>query len=101
MTFDKLEKNLMDVIQEEQAKLGFRREKIRLYYPLTTLNHLLDTEDTAEQMEITLAGQPESMTRKLGNLDVPAEETASVSVFRRRAVLMSMSILRRQDLSMN
>ena len=57
MTFDKLEKNLMDVIQEEQAKLGFRREKIRLYYPLTTLNHLLDTEDTAEQMEITLAGQ--------------------------------------------
>ena len=32
MTFDKLEKNLMDVIQEEQAKLGFRREKIRLYY---------------------------------------------------------------------
>ena len=70
MTFDKLEKNLMDVIQEEQAKLGFRREKIRLYYPLTTLNHLLDTEDTAEQMEITLARQPESMTRKLGNLDV-------------------------------
>ena len=55
MTFDKLEKNLMDVIQEEQAKLGFRREKIRLYYPLSTLNHLLDTEDTAEQMETTLA----------------------------------------------
>ena len=94
MTFDKLEKNLMDVIQEEQAKLGFRREKIRLYYPLTTLNHLLDTEDTAEQMEITLAGQPETLM-------LPAEENASVSVFRRRAVLMSMSILRRQDLSMN
>ena len=66
MTFDKLEKNLMDVIQEEQAKLGFRREKIRLYYPLTTLNHLLDTEDTAEQMEITLAGQPESNLRCRG-----------------------------------
>ena len=62
---------------------------------------VLDTEDTAEQMEITLAGQPESMTRKLGNLDVTRRETASVSVFRRRAVLMSMSILRRQDLSMN
>ena len=29
MTFEKLEKNLMDVIQEEQAKLGFRREKLR------------------------------------------------------------------------
>ena len=33
MTFEKLEKNLMDVVLEEQAKLGFRREKIRLYYP--------------------------------------------------------------------
>ena len=27
MTFEKLEKNLMDVVLEEQAKLGFRREK--------------------------------------------------------------------------
>ena len=47
MTFEKLEKNLMDVVLEEQAKLGFRREKIRLYYPLSTLNHLLGTQDTA------------------------------------------------------
>ena len=50
MTFEKLEKNLMDVVLEEQAKLGFRREKIRLYYPLSTLNHLLGTQDTAEQL---------------------------------------------------
>lgn len=70
MTFEKLEKNLMDVVLEEQAKLGFRREKIRLYYPLSTLNHLLGTQDTAEQMEVTLAGQPESMTIKLGKLAV-------------------------------
>ena len=70
MTFEKLEKTLMDVVLEEQAKLGFRREKIRLYYPLSTLNHLLGTQDTAEQMEVTLAGQPESMTIKLGKLAV-------------------------------
>lgn len=70
MNFDKLEKNLIDVIQEEQAKLGFRREKIRLYYPLTTLNHLLETQDTAEQMENRLAGQPESMVQSLGKLTV-------------------------------
>ena len=99
MTFEKLEKNLMDVVLEEQAKLGFRREKIRLYYPLSTLNHLLGTQDTAEQMEVTLAGQPESMTIKLGKLAV--RETVSASVFRRKAVLMSMSILQRRDLSMN
>lgn len=70
MTFEKLEKNLMDVIQEEQAKLGFRREKIRLYYPLSTLNHLLNTADTAEEMSVTLTGQPESMTEKLGKITV-------------------------------
>ena len=51
MTFEKLEKNLMDVVLEEQAKLGFRREKIRLYYPLSTLNHLLGTQDTAEHWQ--------------------------------------------------
>ena len=33
MTFEKLEKNLMDVVLEEQAKFGIRREKIRLEYP--------------------------------------------------------------------
>ena len=70
MTFEKLEKNLMDVIQEEQAKLGFRREKLRLYYPLSTLNHLLNTEDTAEEMSVTLTGQLDSMTEKLGKITV-------------------------------
>ena len=44
MTFEKLEKNLMDVVLEEQAKLGFRREKIRLYYPC-----LLYTSDAADE----------------------------------------------------
>lgn len=101
MTFEKLEKNLMDVIQEEQAKLGFRREKLRLYYPLSTLNHLLNTADTAEEMSVTLTGQPESMTEKLGKLTVTRRGDRFCSVFRRRAVPMSMSILRRQDLSMN
>ena len=31
MYFDRLEKNLIDIIKEEQAKLGFRKEAIRLY----------------------------------------------------------------------
>ena len=45
-------------------------DKPMIYYPLSTLNHLLGTQDTAEQMEVTLAGQPESMTIKLGKLAV-------------------------------
>ena len=35
MGFERLYKNLIDIIKEEQAKLGFRREAIRLYYPLS------------------------------------------------------------------
>ena len=33
--FKKLENSLIDVIKEEQAKLGFKEEKIHLYYPLS------------------------------------------------------------------
>ena len=36
--FEKLENSLIDVIKEEQAKLGFKEEKIHLYYPLSSLN---------------------------------------------------------------
>ena len=35
-----LENNLIDIIKEEQAKLGYRKEKIRLYYPLSSLNNM-------------------------------------------------------------
>ena len=37
MDFARLEKNIIDVIKEEQAKLGYRKEKIRLYYPLSSV----------------------------------------------------------------
>ena len=35
MGFTELRNNLIDIIREEQAKLGFREERIRLYYPLS------------------------------------------------------------------
>ena len=51
MGYKRLYKNLIDIIKEEQAKLGFRRESIRLYYPLSSLNHFFETQDTEEQMK--------------------------------------------------
>ena len=33
MGFHELEENLIDMVKEQQAKLGFRPEVIRLYYP--------------------------------------------------------------------
>ena len=46
MGYSKLEKNLIDLMKEEQAKLGYRKEAVRLYYPLSSLNHLFDAEDS-------------------------------------------------------
>ena len=43
MNYEKLEKNIVDVIKEQQAKLGYMREKVRLYYPLSSLNHFFGT----------------------------------------------------------
>ena len=51
MGYKRLYKNLIDIIKEEQAKLGFRRESIRLYYPLSSLNHFFEKQDTEEQMK--------------------------------------------------
>ena len=31
MTYHRLENSIIDVIKEEQAKLGYRKEEIRLY----------------------------------------------------------------------
>ena len=43
MNCKKLMQNIMDVIAEEQIKLGYRSEVIYLYYPLKSLNSLLGT----------------------------------------------------------
>ena len=53
--FEKLENSLIDVIKEEQAKLGFKEEKIHLYYPLSSLNHFFSAKDNADEMAARLS----------------------------------------------
>lgn len=38
MNYDILEKYITDFIQEQQLKIGYRREKVRIYYFLSSLN---------------------------------------------------------------
>lgn len=59
MGYDKLERNLIDIIKEEQAELGFFKEDIRLYYPLSSLNHFFSATDNADRD----AGPPECLYR--------------------------------------
>lgn len=70
MEYKRLEQSLIDIVKEEQAKLGYRKEEVRLYYPLSTLKHFFDTEDTVEEMEERLAHLPEDMKARLGEIVV-------------------------------
>lgn len=70
MGFEKLEKNLIDIMKEEQAKLGYRRESIRLYYPLSSLNHFFASRDTEKEMFDRLREMPLSIREKLGEIAV-------------------------------
>ena len=74
MAYERLEKSQTDTIKEEQAKLGFRKEAIRLYYPLSSLNHFFDVQEGEEQMLHRLQHLPETWQEKLGDVGVTAKK---------------------------
>lgn len=74
MGFERLYKNLIDIIKEEQAKLGFRREAIRLYYPLSSLNHFFETEYSEEEMLNKLQELPDFIKETLGDIKVTSKK---------------------------
>ena len=101
MEYKRLEQSLIDIVKEEQAKLGYRKEDVRLYYPLSTLNHFFDTEDTVEEMAERLTHLPEDMKARLGEIAVTHKKDRSASIFRSREVSMCMSIPLKMNLSKN
>ena len=50
-----LEEILADLILEEQAKLGYRKESIRFYFPLSSLRHIFKNASNADEMQSLLA----------------------------------------------
>ena len=65
MNLKALEKDICYVIKEEQIKLGFRKESISLYYPLSSLNSILETECNAEFGDIDVSVKGERFCIKL------------------------------------
>lgn len=61
LDYSNLERSLIDVIKEEQAKLGYYREDIRLYYHLSSLNHFLGMDVNADKMQKILEGTGENI----------------------------------------
>jgi hypothetical protein len=70
MEFTRLEKNICDVIKEEQVKLGYRKEAIRLYYPLQSLNRFLKANLTTSEMTQVLERFCDFIQEKLGDTEV-------------------------------
>jgi hypothetical protein len=68
--FSRLEQNICDVIKEDQVKLGYRREVIRLYYPMASLNHFLKTDLTIEGMQQALREFCGTVQGTLGRIEV-------------------------------
>lgn len=73
--YKKLEKNIADIIAEEQAKLGYRKEKVRLYYPLSSLRHFF-CDNEADSMDIynCLNEFPQYMKEHYGDVNVSYED---------------------------
>lgn len=68
--YKRLEESLTDLVAEEQAKLGYRKEEIRLYYPLSTLNHFFEAHFTAEEMQEALSGFSDASCERMGKTTV-------------------------------
>ena len=73
--YRRLETNLCDVIKEEQIKLGYAEETIRLYYPLSSLNRLLKTDFDVLQMQEALARFALKTRKRLGDIEITVSET--------------------------
>ena len=70
MQFEMLENNIIDMIEEQQLKLGYLDETVRLYYPLSSLNRFLNTEDDEEMMTKHLEQFANEVENRLGKIDI-------------------------------
>ncbi len=74
-SFKALEKNIIEVIKEEQLKIGYRSEIIRLYYPIESICNLLGTSYTVTELVEVLNQFCEFVKGRLGNVEHSNEET--------------------------
>ena len=56
--------NISDMMAEEQAKLGYMKEAVRLYYPLSSLCNILECKTDIKGMNDVLAGFSSYMEEK-------------------------------------
>ena len=70
MSSRKLEQNLLDMLREQQIKLGYRSEVVRLYYPKASLNRFLENTAEVEELQKQLEAFCVSLREKIGRVSV-------------------------------
>ena len=93
--YQKLEKSIIDFIAEGQAKLGYSKESIQLYYPLASLNHFFNSSVTADAMEQKLTDFCNFASERLGSISF------FVFILRPRLRNMCMKTRRKMYLYLN
>ena len=68
MDFGRLEYNIVEMLKEEQIKLGYQRETVRLYYPLSSVCRFLGKDMSAEEAQEALAPFCAGVRERLGNV---------------------------------
>ena len=73
--YERLQRSLTDIVKEQQAKLGYRKEIVRLYYPLSSLNHFFEADMSEQEMLDTLEQDklPESLKNSIGEIQTTAK----------------------------
>lgn len=66
----KFEKNILNILEEEQIKLGFAKETVRLYYPLQSLNSFFSCNADVYAMNKILKDFATQVKERLGNIEI-------------------------------
>ena len=75
MNYELLKKNIIDTITEFQIKLGYEENSMGLYYPLESLNRLLETDLSTKEMQEELTKFSNWAKETLGSVECTHEKT--------------------------
>lgn len=73
--FRAFENNIIDLIQEEQIKLGYQSETIRFYYPIESINSILKTDLNIDELKQVLDQFCDYVKERLGEVTHSNKET--------------------------
>ena len=75
--YSRLAKSLIDIVKEQQAKLGYRKEIVRLYSPLSTLSHFFESAGADNKIAATVISE-QQMLEILAPNNLPKQLTDSI-----------------------